>query len=161
MSDRFHSERLKWGLTAALILWAAVIFFFSAQPGNVSGEQSHRISEFLANFFNLHQFENVLHSAEIIVRKCAHVAEYAVFGALTALCLSFHPFGFKTRFGLSVLAAMAYGATDEIHQFFVPGRTSRLYDVGFDTFGGTIGALITLLIVRAYFKRKAEQRYGE
>lgn len=154
MTDRFYSKRLKIGLMIALFLWAAVIFLFSAQPGNVSGEQSHRISEFIASFFNLHQFENVLHSAEIIVRKCAHVTEYAIFGSLVSLCLTFHPFGNKARFGLSVLASMAYGAGDEIHQFFVPGRTSRLYDVGFDTFGGMIGALITLLIVHDYFKRK-------
>ncbi len=47
----------------------------------------------------------------------------------------------------SILIATFYGVTDEIHQFFVPGRTADVYDVLSDFIGASIGS-----IFRALFK---------
>lgn len=54
-----------------------------------------------------------------------HIAEYAPFGWLTVK--AFIP---ATTFGLaaSLGFSMAYAATDEIHQAFVPGRDANLMD---------------------------------
>jgi len=40
----------------------------------------------------------------------------------------------------AVLASALYGATDEWHQSFVPGRHSEARDVRIDTFGAAAGA---------------------
>ena len=40
------------------------------------------------------------------------------------------------------IAVAAYGATDELHQMFVPGRNASLFDLLFDTAGGFISALL-------------------
>src|SRR5687767_2501990 len=42
---------------------------------------------------------------------------------------------------LSVALAVGYGVSDEIHQSFVPGRESSLFDVGIDAIGAAIAVV--------------------
>ena len=44
----------------------------------------------------------------------------------------------------SLLFGAFYAGTDELHQYFVPGRSARLFDVGIDTLGVLTGILIYL-----------------
>ena len=44
-----------------------------------------------------------------------------------------------------MLFAAAYGVTDEIHQYFVPGRHCSLHDVLADTFGAFLACGVALL----------------
>jgi VanZ family protein len=75
--------------------------------------------------------------------KLLHVTEYAV---LAVLCYR----AFRRAAGrlaaeyalvLAIVAASVYGATDEVHQAFVPFRTSTWSDWLADTVGGAIGAV--------------------
>lgn len=43
-----------------------------------------------------------------------------------------------------------YAITDEYHQSFVPGRNSRLFDIGIDSLGSLIGLLPS--IIKTTFK---------
>jgi len=67
--------------------------------------------------------------------KLAHMAAYAVFGVTLAWGGS--------RAGLAPLLAviigMLYGATDEVHQLFVPARSFDLLDWLADSVGVTLG----------------------
>jgi VanZ like family len=63
-----------------------------------------------------------------------HIGEYAVLAALLRL-------GGLT-FASSVVAAVLYGATDELHQAFVPGRDAAVMDLVFDLVGAAVGALV-------------------
>ena len=75
--------------------------------------------------------------------KLVHVAEYAILGYLLGRALA-------TSTGLSrqgvllitVLFCAFYGASDEFHQSFVPGRTCDVVDWLSDSLGGTIGSLL-------------------
>ena len=62
----------------------------------------------------------------------------------------------KSRAGYSLpqaaiasLYVLAYGVSDEIHQYFVPGRTTEYMDVAADAAGGLLVATIVYLIARS------------
>lgn len=139
-----------------LLLWAAVlgmmtvIFVFSAQPGPESDKLTEAaampIAELIAavrdgddEAFVLH----VYHIAGTILRKAAHVAEYALLGLL--LRLLFRSSG-KAGAALPFLCGVAYAVTDEIHQVFVPGRLGTFTDVLIDALGVAVGVTILSMI---------------
>jgi VanZ family protein len=70
---------------------------------------------------------------DTILRKLAHVFEYAVLGALLARALR--------RPGLAFALAVLYAASDELHQTFVPGRHGSPVDVAIDSAGIALGIL--------------------
>ncbi len=67
--------------------------------------------------------------------KLAHFLEYAGLGYLLGRG--------SGRPGLSLLFAALYGASDEFHQGFVPGREASALDWAADLVGAAAGALFT------------------
>jgi VanZ family protein len=96
---------------APIVLWAGVIFAFSAVPSLSSG----------------------LGTWDLLVRKIAHLSEYAILGALLVRAIQ--------RPAVAILAGGLYAVSDELHQHFVRGRHAVWYDVLIDTVGVTIGVL--------------------
>ena len=98
-----------WALCAA---WMALIFFMSAMPGDVSGEQSGTIVDLLLGAL---ETVGVAREAidpamlELLLRKGAHMAEYAVLFVLLfrALRLS----GARHPGLTALLMSAAYAAT--------------------------------------------------
>ena len=99
-----------------VLVWAAVIFTLSSIPSLSSG----------------------LGVWDTVLRKCAHVTEYAVLGAL--LYRAFE------REAAALAAGIAYAATDEVHQHFVRGRHASPVDVGIDAVGVAVGMLLWLRV---------------
>ena len=88
-----------------MIAWAAVIFAFSSVPS----------------------LGTDLGTWDLILRKAAHLAEYAILGALLARA---------TRSPVVAVAlAGLYAVSDEVHQTFVDGRVGAPLDVAIDTLG--------------------------
>ena len=56
------------------------------------------------------------------------------------------------NFLICMAVVSVYGAMDEIHQYFVPGRASTVWDWIADTLGGLAGAAFILLSVRFWVK---------
>lgn len=90
-----------------------------------------------------------------ILKKAAHITEYAILYLLTFKSINhiktvrqgkelIRELPKKTNYWLPLIFVILYAASDEIHQYFVPGRHARWYDVSFDTLGG----LISLYIIR-------------
>jgi VanZ family protein len=102
-----------WG---PVVAWAAVIFAFSSVPALSSG----------------------LGTWDEVLRKCAHVTEYAILGALLSRAIN--------RPLLALLVGIAYAGTDELHQHFVRGRHSSPFDVAFDACGLALGLLVALSV---------------
>ena len=69
-----------------------------------------------------------------VLRKCAHVTEYAILGFLLLRALG--------RELPALLVGIAYAATDELHQHFVAGRHASPVDVLIDTVGLVIGTVV-------------------
>ena len=94
-----------------IVAWAALIFALSSIPSLGTG----------------------LGTWDTILRKCSHVAEYAVLAFLLRRALS-APW--------AVAAAVGYAISDEIHQSFVRGRHGAPRDVLFDSIGILVGVLV-------------------
>ena len=94
---------------APVVLWAAVIFAFSSIPSLGTG----------------------LGTWDLLLRKLAHVAEYAVLGALLVRALG--------GSGLAFALGVAYAVSDEVHQHFVAGRRGAPVDVLIDSVGVALG----------------------
>lgn len=76
--------------------------------------------------------------------KFLHMMGYALLGALFYRAYGSLWFGGKHwRVALfSVLSAGFYGISDEIHQYFVPGRSADVMDAAADFVGAALGVLI-------------------
>ena len=91
-----------------VVAWAVVIFALSSVPGLGTG----------------------LGVWDLVLRKLAHVAEYAVLGFLLARAV-------PTAAALAL--GVAYAVTDEVHQAFVAGRQGSPLDVAVDAVGVLLG----------------------
>lgn len=81
-----------------------------------------------------------------IIDKLFHFVEYFILGALLlrAFANSSHKTNFKLILLLSILIASIYGALDEFHQRFVPGRSPEIFDIFSDIMGSLLGALLSI-----------------
>ena len=77
------------------------------------------------------------HSAD----KVAHLLEYSGLGLLVAWTLGSYGLPRSKALLLAGIACSLYGASDELHQLFVPGRECDLVDWLADTTGGACGAV--------------------
>jgi len=134
-------------ITAAAT-WMALIFFFSSQTGGESAGLSTRVVDLLAPVLP------ALDPAALgtLVRKAAHVSEYAVLGALLAWAW---PREARWPLLAPLLIGIGYAVSDEVHQLFVPGRAGQVSDVLIDT----VGVLIGIAVV-AGFRRRRERAEG-
>jgi len=92
------------------------------------------------------EFEGI----QFLIRKLAHISEYAVLALLILRALKISPPPASTqwswrRAGVALLIASAYAATDEWHQSFVPSRTADPGDVLIDSTGALVGLALVFL----------------
>ena len=81
--------------------------------------------------------------------KIAHCIVYGVLGALCyrGVALATNLRG-AVAVAATVLVALVYGVSDEIHQMFVPQRSSDVFDVVADVIGGALGAVVAFVYLR-------------
>jgi VanZ family protein len=119
-----RTARLVWTWTPAIV-WMIVIFTFSTQPARpAAGVGGFQMSD-----------------------KEEHIAAYGL------LCLLFFR-GFWTCVAevpgqgfWSFLGAAAYGAIDEFHQRFIPGRECDILDWLADVLGAAIAAFAAIFVM--------------
>jgi VanZ family protein len=87
----------------------------------------------------------VLPSPPGVNDKMAHALAYGLLGVLCLVALAegeWHGITWR-RCLAAVVIAVAYGATDEFHQSFVPGRAPDLADLVADAFGAALAVAVT------------------
>ena len=84
--------------------------------------------------------------------KILHFIEYGIFSALLFLAFftSGKEFLKKHVFLISSLIGIAYAASDELHQRFVPGRSCEFFDFLTDF----LGVVVVQIGIWLYLKRK-------
>lgn len=127
----------------AVAAWMALIFLFSSQTGGDSAGLSTRVVDLLAPVLPALEPDTL----GTLVRKAAHVSEYAVLGGL--LTWAWPPTLGWPRLA-PLLIGIGYAITDEVHQLFVPGRAGQVSDVVIDA----VGVLIGVAVVAAARRRR-------
>ena len=149
--DNMKKTKMWWFLT---IGWCAFIFYQSGRDAVQSSWESRNLTIFINYIIFKITGLNETVLSELVVRTCAHFLEYLVLGFLL-----YNSFRDKRRviqsLTLSFAAGLLYAATDEIHQYFVPGRSPRITDVGIDWLGVLAGS--TLTCVAAFLKNRFSQ----
>lgn len=140
------------------LIWMGVIFLMSAESGEVSGEQSSRVLHLILSFLSMLMGQEAASALpadtlHLLLRKAAHMAEYAILFLLYAQALR------KSGARRPALAALAlsacYAAMDEGHQLLVPGRGPSLLDVIIDTLGAGLALVLRSTLQRLRKRRKA------
>ncbi|MFT9850469.1 VanZ family protein [Aneurinibacillus sp. REN35] len=85
---------------------------------------------------------------EFFVRKVAHLISYFLLGFLLCRVLWALKIGGWRNALLSLLIAVLYASSDELHQLYTARRNGALIDVWLDGFGAACGILFCLFWLR-------------
>lgn len=130
-----------------VVLWAAFIFFMSAHTGDDLSYGDGFFS--LVKRWLSDVQAAVLGPGVDLVSSLGHFCEYLVFGALLTRAVGVdRERSLAVAFAAAVVAASAYGVTDELHQLFVPGRMCDPADWLVDTVGAAMGSLLWIAFSR-------------
>ncbi|MBE7049320.1 MAG: VanZ family protein [Ruminococcaceae bacterium] len=133
--------------TALTVLWMIFIFYMSSQSAEVSGGQSDAITRKIIGVFIDNPSVDLVSIVETIIRKLSHFLEYALLSFLSFKTFVSYGISRKRAF-VSVIIAILYAISDEIHQYFVPGRACRFFDIFVDSLGSFAGWYINKLFSR-------------
>lgn len=144
------------------LFWMGMIFFFSSRDGKESTDDSNKVGYAIGRIF-IHGFEDKTEaekeefakSIELVVRKAAHMTEYAILGILFLGAIYMHER--RKTILYSWMATVVYAATDEIHQLFVPGRDGKITDVIIDSIGAILGIIFVYMVINWRRRIKTEK----
>lgn len=105
-----------------VLVWMGVIFSFSSFPTKPAGG---------------------IYWVDFVVKKSAHIIEYGFLTILLYRALKSSGVKSKNAALWAILFSVLYGASDEYHQSFTPGREPRVRDVFFDTIGSVLAIYAT------------------
>ena len=140
-----------------LVIWLGVIFV--ASTNLMSAEHTSRFLVPFLLWLKPGMSPHTIWVILVVMRKSAHVTEYAVLALLLWRALRSIPIlRAKTLmvFGAVLLGSALFAVSDEFHQTFVKSRTPSVRDVLLDV----AGALLGLLIGAGFARRHAKRRRG-
>lgn len=137
-----------------LLVWLGVIFLGSTSL--MSAEHTSRLIVPILLWLKPGMSPKAIWIILVIMRKCAHVSEYAILALLLWRALRSGS-TLRTKlpmlFGAVLLACAVFAASDEFHQSFVKSRTPSLGDVLLDVVGALFGLLICASFARCHLKK--------
>ena len=137
-----------WSRPIAFIV-AKIGSLFADLPIDINMMSAKELSEYV-DAQNL-----ILDAVERVVRKCAHVTEYALLAVLIwILIISRMQIKRIFSYCVAVFSVMVVGMLDELNQTGVDGRFGSIKDVGIDLIGAIIAMTIAYITVKVILKRK-------
>lgn len=147
--SKIKTDSVSIVLFILVIVWMAFIFYMSAQTAEDSLLASGSVSDLLTRIANGLYKGNIPEKvAEYLqngffVRKAGHIIEFFILGILVYALLRRQ--GVKKSVLLSIMVCVAYAASDEIHQMFVPNRGPLVTDVLIDGIASAAAVLLMWL----------------
>lgn len=156
--NSMKNKKIAVTFVAAILLLVlySIIFSFSAQDADESGNLSMMISQRCVDFINTISGSNwdsmvrkqLAEYFEHPIRKLAHFSEYAYMGVLVFVLLVQYINNKRLLYILVTLWVFVSATLDEFHQLFVPGRYGSFIDVMLDTCGGICGILLCVFLTK-------------
>jgi VanZ family protein len=138
-----------------VIMVMVIIFLFSSQTGNTSGNLSTSFIAHIIKFFSPHISDSSLEALVITllipIRKLAHFTIYFILGLTVSYLLSLYKLPVKGIIIIGLLICIFYACTDEIHQLFIDGRGASIIDVSIDSTGSLLALFLSTILLK---KRK-------
>lgn len=140
------------------ILLTSAIFWFSSKDIETSNAQSGQVTEKVAVMLGSNEEDIASNSTPLMpldilnlyVRSLAHVAEFGALGLLIILGCMGAKFPAKQLFHITWIWGVATALTDEIIQYFTPGRTCDIGDITKDIIGIFLALLFSYILVKIY-----------
>ena len=145
-----------------LLIWVGVIFLGSTSL--MSAEHTSRLIVPILLWLKPGMSPKAIWIILVIMRKCAHVSEYAILALLLWRALRSGSTLFTKLpmlFGAVLLACAVFAASDEFHQSFVKSRTPSVGDVLLDVVGALFGLLICASFARRHPKKARSTTQGQ
>lgn len=138
------------------------IFLFSCENADDSSQTSGFFTDFIIRLFvkdfdilSPERQDEIYSTVSHLIRKAAHFTVYTSLGFCLSLTVGRHRL-ISVKSLLVFGGCFIYASSDEIHQYFVPGRACMFTDVLLDTCGGMTGLLISMLAMKI-FKQKSQK----
>ena len=132
---------------APAIGWAILIFWGSTDA--LSTEQTSRFIIPFLHWLLPHASPTLLNELHDFIRKAGHFSEYFVFSLLLVHAVRGGKPGWSIRWAIiALIIAAGYSASDEFHQWFVPGRGSSPWDSLLDTSSAATAQFVFWALVR-------------
>ena len=132
-----------------ILIWMITIFVFSGQKGSESGDTSRKFTIAIIRILTgktLAIDDPFIEGVQLFIRKMAHFTIYAIGGFLIMNYADTTDKTKKQKILYSIGFGGGYAVTDELHQFFVAGRSARILDVGIDTLGVITGVALYFIL---------------
>lgn len=155
MDKKKRMKIIRW---IVVIIWMVVIYNLSSQVADESNKLSTGVTQVIVETvekvvpsvtFDVNKFNH-------IVRKNAHFFAYLLLGLLVMAVI-------KKRDAKSIILVLSicilYAISDELHQFFVPGRGPAVKDVLIDSAGSIIGMILYLGVMKIKKKSKKKKSF--
>ena len=148
-------EQIKIFKIILIIIWMTTIFLFSSQKGTESGDTSRKFTVTVVQIItgkSLSVNDPFVEGMQLFIRKLAHFTIYAIGGFLIMNYRYTTDDTLYKKILYSIAFGGSYAISDELHQFFVSGRSGNIIDVGIDTLGVIVG-IILYIIIRKIIER--------
>lgn len=137
------------------------IFLFSCENSDESSETSGKFVRIIINIFykdfdrmTEYQQTEINNQISHIIRKTAHFSIYTSLGLFSSLAIGKRKLISLKSAGITIFCFL-YACSDELHQYFVPGRACMFTDVLIDTCGSITGLLISALLMKIITRKNA------
>ncbi len=139
-----------------LVLVMFTIFSLSAQPANDSSKTSGGTIDLILKVFyppyknmSAKEQKDLRSVLSFPIRKLAHFTLYFALGLAAFLSVfTYTEIKYRLRIIISGAICLVYSVSDEIHQYFVPGRACRFYDILIDCLGAFLAISVLSLVIR-------------
>jgi VanZ family protein len=146
-----------------VVAWMGLIFKFSSEPGNISTHKSDSVLKAIQGIS-----KNTLSNEKkktgfgytVSIRKTAHVCSYLMLSILIFTASTYITKSQLKSYKNAFIISFIYAVSDEVHQFFIPGRTATVRDVFIDMFGVVLGMCIVAIVLSIY-KHKSNKKIGQ
>ena len=125
-----------------------ILIIFSNQQSSDSANTSGRFIEIVMKIFNKNISDEQIQALQLPIRKLAHFTIYAIGGLLVALLINQYKISTLRKVIYSQTFMTLYAITDEVHQYFIPGRVGIITDVLIDSAGAFLSILVVMLILK-------------